>query len=193
LQWTQFLSDALHRVAADLAPGLSDRELAAVEDAAGVALPSELRLMLGLAVPVGPRGWRDWHADPARQLATWREYVTDGLVFDVQHSFWDDSWGPRPATVTKSEQVVRQLAATVPRLFPIFGHRAMVIDFLPGFESADGNPVFSVHQTDVIYYGNDLAGWFNIEFGVPRPTWAASQPRRVPFWSALSGYPHPQS
>ncbi len=66
------------------------------------------------------------------------------------------------------------------------GHRALVIDPLPGHDSADGNPVFSVHQTDVIYYGNDLADWFNTEFGTPLPDWVTRQPRRVPFWSALN-------
>lgn len=185
-QWTQFLSDALPQVSADLAPGLSDHELGAVEEAAGVALPTELRLMLRLALPIG-RSWRDWRLDPAGQLRTWREAVTAGIVFDVKHNaFWDDSWGPRPSDDTRREALVRQQAATLPRLFPVFGHRALVIDPVPGFASADGNPVFSVHQTDVIYYGNDLADWFNHEFGVPAPAWAASQPRRVPFWSALN-------
>jgi hypothetical protein len=185
-QWAQFLNSALPQVRAELAPGLNDRELGAVEEAAGVALPTELRVMLRLALPAG-RGWRNWRRDPAGQLTTWREAVTDGIVFDVKHNdFWDDSWGPRPSEDTRRDAIVRQQSTTLPRLFPVFAHRALVIDPVPGFESADGNPVFSVHQTDVIYYGNDLADWFNHEFGVPLPAWAARQPRRVPFWSALN-------
>jgi hypothetical protein len=184
-QWTHFLTDALHQVGARLDPGFSRAELAAVEQAAGTVLPTELRLMLTLALPVGPP-WRDWRTDPSGLMATWRAYVTDGLVVDARHSFWHDLWGPRPATVAEREQVVRQQAAALPRLFPIFGHRALAIDIVPGFDSADGNPVFSVHQTDVIYYGNDLADWFNTEFGIPLPDWATHRPRRVPFWSALS-------
>jgi hypothetical protein len=185
-QWTQFLTDALPQVGTSLAPGLNKTELAAVEQAAGIVLPTELRLMLTLALPVGPPSWRDWRTDPTELMATWREYVTHGLVVDARHSFWDDLWGPRPATVAEREHVVRQHATALPRLFPIFGHRALVIDPLPGHDSADGNPVFSVHQTDVIYYGNDLADWFNTEFGTPLPDWVTRQPRRVPFWSALN-------
>ncbi|MEV6929104.1 hypothetical protein AB0M46_32075 [Dactylosporangium sp. NPDC051485] len=185
-QWTQFLSDALSRIGTELAPGLNNRELAAVEDAAGTTLPTELRLMLTLALPVGPSAWRNWRTDPAALLDTWREYVTEGLVVDARYSFWDDDqWGPRPATVAEREQLVRHKAAQLPRLFPMFGHRALVIDPLPGLDSADGNPVFSVHQTDVICYGNDLADWCHTEFGLTLPDWAARQPRRVPFWSAL--------
>ena len=95
------------------------------------------------------------------------------------NAFWDNDSGPRPSDDTQREELVRQKATTLRRLFPVFAHRALAIEPMPGFDSADGNPVFSVHQTDVIYYGNDLADWLNHEFGVPLPTWAASHPRRV--------------
>jgi hypothetical protein len=48
------------------------------------------------------------------------------------------------------------------------------------------NPVFSVHQTDIIYYGTDLADYFAREFGVSRPNWAANEAREIRFWSALA-------
>ena len=46
----------------------------------------------------------------------------------------------------------------------------------------NGNPVFSVHQTDIIRYGNDLVGYVHNEFGVPLPDWAAKEPRPIRFW-----------
>jgi hypothetical protein len=184
-QWMQFLDGALRHVRGESAPGLSDRELGAVEAAVGVKLPTELRIMLQLPQPLG-RSWRDWRPDPAAVWATWRAYVTDGLVFDVAHNgFWDRGWGARPAGALDREAITRRQAETLPRLFPVYGHRGLAIEPVLGLDSADGNPVFSVHQTDVIYYGNDLADWFNHEYGVPLPDWAATEPRRIPFWSSL--------
>jgi hypothetical protein len=49
-----------------------------------------------------------------------------------------------------------------------------------------GTPVFSVHQTDVIYYGFTLPGYFRNEFRVPVPPDGLSSPKvRVAFWSDL--------
>jgi len=39
---------------------------------------------------------------------------------------------------------------------PVYSHR-----YLPSEPKATGNPVLSVHQTDIIYYGNDLASYFS--------------------------------
>lgn len=46
-----------------------------------------------------------------------------------------------------------------------------------------GNPVFSIVQTDIIYYGTDLADYLHAEFGVPRRAWAATDARVIRFWS----------
>jgi hypothetical protein len=185
--WVDFLSAALPRTGAELAPGLGPAELAAVEAAAGTRLPTELRTLLGLAVPLGD-GWRDWRADAAGQLAAWDDHVVDGLLVDVEHrGFWEPAWGERPDTATARAAAVRRAARTLPRLFPLRGHRALAIDPAPGLLSGDGNPVFSVVQTDVITYGADLAAWFAREFRLTPPSWAATSPRRIPFWSDLAG------
>jgi hypothetical protein len=47
----------------------------------------------------------------------------------------------------------------VPALVPVYKHR-----YLPTMPSESGNPVLSVVQTDIIYYGNDLLDWFDYEF-----------------------------
>lgn len=58
---------------------------------------------------------------------------------------------------------------------PIYGHR-----YLPTVPSMGGNPVLSVYQTDIIYYGNDLLDWFSYEF---QRSSVEREPRRVRFWS----------
>ncbi len=61
-----------------------------------------------------------------------------------------------------------------------------------------GNPVFSVHQTDIIYYGKNLWDYFEQEFGPHGEGWYGGQQyaettseeylavhRPIRFWSSL--------
>lgn len=57
---------------------------------------------------------------------------------------------------------------------------------LPSKPCSDDPPVFSIYQTDVIYYGDNLVDYLVREFkvGHPRPQGITAD-RRVPFWSDL--------
>jgi hypothetical protein len=48
----------------------------------------------------------------------------------------------------------------VSRLIPVYGHR-----YLPENPQEEGNPVFSVVGYDIVYYGSNLANYFDNEFG----------------------------
>jgi hypothetical protein len=50
-----------------------------------------------------------------------------------------------------------------PILIPIYFHR-----YIPSEPYEKGNPVYSVHQTDIIYYGENLESYFQIQFGKGR-------------------------
>lgn len=105
------------------------------------------------------------------------------VVFDVRHnSFWPSSWGVRPPRDDDAEAEAREHLAAVPRVVPFFGHR-----YLTAGLAIYDPPVFSIHQTDVIYYGRDLADYLAREFGVRgiRPIEVEAS-RRVPFWSDLA-------
>ncbi len=89
----------------------------------------------------------------------------DGLIFDVEHNeFWLPEWGSKPAAVEDARRVVELQVNEAPRLIPIYGHRMM-----PNRPHEAGNPVLSIHQTDIIYYGFDLDDYFRHEFGLPYP------------------------
>jgi hypothetical protein len=45
-----------------------------------------------------------------------------------------------------------------------------------------GNPVFSVHQTDIIHYGYDLLHYLHEEFKVAKWWTPPSDPRPIRFW-----------
>jgi hypothetical protein len=61
----------------------------------------------------------------------------------------------------------------------LFSHR-----YLPETPNESGNPVFSVCQSDVIYYGADLAHYFEREFGSTDRLWP-DRIKYIPFWSDL--------
>jgi hypothetical protein len=68
-----------------------------------------------------------------------------------------------------------------PGLIPIHGHR-----YLPTLPVEPGNPVLSVHQTDIICYGlnleDDFANEYRCYFG--RQGYAlAAKPKTIDFWS----------
>ncbi len=89
-----------------------------------------------------------------------------------------DEWGPRPAALEEACQTASGLIEKAPKLIPIYGHRMM-----PDEPEQPGNPVFSVHQTDIIYYGFDLADYLRHEFHLlGRLAWP-DRVRPTRFWT----------
>ncbi|MGM7776513.1 hypothetical protein ACSVHC_10960 [Arthrobacter sp. KNU-44] len=106
----------------------------------------------------------------------------EGVLFDVEkNAFWPASWGERPPSRTAAVAVAKQKFADVPVLVPFFVHR-----FLPASPAASGSPVFSVYQTDVICYGNNLAEYCATEFLSEARRTIEETRLRVEFWSDLA-------
>ncbi len=169
----------------ELAPGLREGELARVEDVIGARVPPDLRAMLATFLPVGPR-LPDWREPESASIAAQLAWPLEGMRFDLEHaSFWLASWGPRPASLDERIAIATQAVAAAPRLVPVFAHR-----YLPAEPCETGNPVLSIHQTDVIVYGHDLRAYVTNEWCdsiVDRDGAMASAPapRTIRFWSEL--------
>ena len=139
--------------------GLSSAEIASIEAQLGFQLPEDFVYLFQSL------------RDPGRVLFPWsnfkkQEYddkirwVLQGIEFDIEHNkFWLDRWGKRRATLSVALEVARRDFETWPKLLPIFGHR-----FLPAEPCRSGNRVFSIMQTDIIYYGANLAHYLVNEF-----------------------------
>jgi len=67
--------------------------------------------------------------------------------------------GARSNDLPEALAVARADFATWPRLLPVCGHR-----FLAAEPLRTGNPIFSIKQLDIIYYGADLAHYLAVEF-----------------------------
>jgi hypothetical protein len=183
--WEAYLDFAMDRLGSDGSRGLTNAQLAVVEDALGTELPFEIGLLLVMGVP--DDGWHDWRDDPAERLAAWNETVLGGITFDIrENGFWSPSFGPRPDDIDARLEAATRAYPELPTLFPIHGNRAVPVAAAPGFDSASGNPILSVVRTDVVVYADDLAGFLNRDFGVPLPLWQREGERRFTFWSELT-------
>jgi hypothetical protein len=128
-------------------------------------------------LPCGPQ-FPDWRSGDNATPQDWLDLPRQGVLFDVEHNaFRLNEWGLRPDPIEEALRVVGELVSTAPKLIPLYGHRMM-----PDEPHEAGNPVFSVHQTDIIHYGFDLADYFRNEFGLAgREPWPEQQ-RRIRFW-----------
>jgi len=76
--------------------------------------------------------------------------------------------------------IARSDFETWPKLLPIYGHR-----FLAAEPCRSGNPIFSIVQTDIVYYGANLPHYLLNEFidrDYALPT-HAQKIRKIDIWS----------
>lgn len=159
--------------------GLSDHELNAIERDLGFDLPPDLRFLLAHV------------QDPGGVFFPWAEFtlasydvsierVYSGIHFDIEHNkTWLSRWGERPSSLAEAKAIADADMKTWPRLVPVSGHR-----YLPVDPCLDGNPVISIWQTDIIYYGADLADYLVREFvSGPGERPFPDLRRRIPVWS----------
>ena len=160
--------------------GMTDDELDGCEREFGFQFPEDLRAFLKVALPVSER-FPNWRNGDREDLKSWLQLPVEGIVFDVQdNGFWLPEWGERPSDPDAAGNLVRQLVNAAPKLVPVYAHR-----MIPDRPTTAGNPVFSVHQTDIIYFGCDLRDYFLHEFfsGTETGLWPISDTiRPIEFW-----------
>ncbi|MGI4894972.1 MAG: hypothetical protein ACRYF3_07665 [Janthinobacterium lividum] len=173
--------EALQRAGVPMSPGLSDAELHAIERSWSFRFAEDHRRLLQVALPVGPK-WVDWRSAPRHELRERLDAPIEGVLFDVGHNeFWAASWGERPTSSHAALRRARREVSLWPTLVPLYSHR-----YLAAWPAGPGGPVLSVHQTDVIHYGNDLVSYLHREgLAVGLDNWTAPL-RPVPVWSQLA-------
>ena len=170
-----------------LEEGLTDEEVEKAEATFGFRFPPDLRALLQYVLPVSSSGsdrpdFPDWRDGDEAQLRTVLDWPTHGMCFDIEHNtFWNEEWGSKPADLQAAFEVARREVAKAPVLIPVFGHR-----YLPDEPQLPGNPVFSVYQTDIIYYGANLVDYFHREFSKQQlHPLTYEDVRKIRFWTPL--------
>jgi hypothetical protein len=173
----------------EIEPGLSEAEFDRIARDFGFEFADDHTAFLAAGLPVRQepqpvatweKPWPDWRAGDPDRLREQLAWPVDGALFDVEHNaFWHNTWGDRPDDLTMALTVARSRLAQAPTLIPIYGHR-----YLPAGHGTHGHPVLSVYQTDIIFYGTDLADYIRNEFSGTGPSISEDwiTPPLVPFW-----------
>jgi len=157
--------------------GLSEEEIAVIEQRYDVRFPPDYRLFLRVLhsvdrpmvgaryvdaatmVPVTTPSFYNWHSDTEIEAAY--EWPFEGLFYDVQYNgLWPQTWGIKPRDTEAQKALLRELLHAAPRLIPVFGHRYLLAE-----PCAAGNPVLSIYQSDIIILCDDLHSYFLTEYG----------------------------
>jgi hypothetical protein len=165
--------------------GVTDDEIVQIETKFIIKFPTDLRQFLQLGLPIS-ESFVDWRKgliskDAEAKIVSRLDWPLEGMLFDLQsNDFWINSWGDRPETYKEKEQIAREKYLTFPKLIPIYSHR-----YIPMEQMESGNPIFSVHQMDIIYYGYDLATYLANEFHFELPYGfeIVDEPKNIRFWS----------
>jgi hypothetical protein len=158
--------------------GYTQNELDAAQEKFQLQFPPDL---VDLFRDRRPLQGYDWRVDE-EDIHAMLKWPLEGIIFDIEHnSFWPSEWGVRPSREEERAEIAATVVAGAPKLVPLISHR-----FLPTEPFESGNPVFSIYQTDIIYYGANLLHYFDNEFR----GWSAmpdSEYRHIRFWSDLTG------
>ena len=162
----------------------SEDELQSAERRWGFRFPPDLRELYLAGRPRSTDGTRiwDWARDEEASLEGILAWPLDGFIFDVEsNKLWWPEWGARPADQAGRRAVLESVIRTAPKLIPIYSHR-----FIPAEPHEAGNPIFSVYQSDVVYYGALPRAYGTLPRAPIRsdpdaPWWPALRP--ISFWS----------
>ena len=137
-------------------------------------------------------GFPNWRSGDEVELQRWLNWPFKGMAFDIKNNdFWMDEWGTKPGKLEDAIDIARRAVDEAPKLIPVYSHR-----YLPSEPFLAGNPVFSVYQTDIIFYGCDLWDYFTNEFAPEEQRWKrlratdgskdAAVFRPIRFWSQVT-------
>lgn len=144
--------------------GLTQEEVRQIQEKFGFRFPPDLKHFLQTALPVsaGFYNWRQALASEAvaSTITSQLQWPLQGMLFDIENNhFWVEGWGQKPELRSEQFSVAEMNFKTYPTLIPVYSHR-----YMPGEPRIHDNPVFSVYQMDIIYYGYNLASYLADEF-----------------------------
>lgn len=175
----------LNRSGVKIEKGLSEQEFEKLELQFDIKFPPDLRNFLSNGLPVGD-GFPNWRMalinKKAKEYIEWRiDGPLYGLLFDVKvNQFWFEEWGEKPSSYQQQEEVVKRCFKSYPLLIPVYSHR-----YIPTDPVESDNPIFSIVQTDIIYYGKTLYDYFKQEFSPSGYFKVDLTFKHIRFWSDL--------
>ena len=177
----------LEKKGVELDKGLSESELTEVEKEFDFNFPEDLRTFLQIKLPVS-NGFVHWRyglnsKKGKRAIRERLDWPLEGMLFDIkENNFWLKEWGIKPIEFEEQKIIASTNFLKSPKLIPIYSHR-----YIPSKPKEMGNPIFSVYQMDIIYYGFDLADYLVNEFTITltKDFGKIKEPKHIEFWSKM--------
>lgn len=166
----------------ELEKGLDDNEICKVENMYNIKFPMDLRIFYSEALPVGDGfyNWRDFSKINVDYIQCMIDRPFHDIEENIQNIEWSEMWGTKPQNnQEKSEYIINMLERS-PKLIPIYKHRYMANQY------DYSNPIFSIYGLDIIYYGENLEQYFDIELRYKKHSDIKYKNiRKIDFWSDL--------
>lgn len=164
--------------------GMMENEIIEIEELYNVKFPPDLKEFFKFALPIseGFLNWNDKSKININRINNRFLEPLEGIIFDIEHNeFWMQGWGEKPSDIREAVKLATMYFNNAPKLIPIWYHR-----YIPSTPSEYGNPIMSVHQTDIIYYGENLLSYLLVEFGFKkREDIDFDNIKEIPFWSEI--------
>lgn len=162
--------------------GLTYGEIAKIEEIYAIKFPNSLKDFLMVALPIskGFYNWRNLECDNINYIKQMLKKPIEDIDDLAEEVYWCDEWGEEPENETLVAKKVRERLKNAPKLLPIYTHRYMPMI------SDDDPPIVSIHGIDIIYYGENLKEYIQIEFGEKKQKEIDFQSiMPIPFWSDI--------
>ncbi|SHN05782.1 hypothetical protein SAMN02746066_04648 [Anaerosporobacter mobilis DSM 15930] len=174
--------DLLKEKEVEFEDGLTVDEVTQIEKIYEIVFPMSLRDFLMTALPVS-KGFYNWRNREQGNVEYIKNMINQPIkyIMDMpEEVYWCDDWGQEPNNEEHFKNEVKKRIKIAPKLVPIFSHRYMPINY------SENPPIISVHGVDIIYFGENLGDYFNVEFGEKdQNTISFENIESIPFWTDI--------
>lgn len=162
--------------------GLSNDEIKRIEEIFNIEFPKELKELYKIALPIS-KGFYNWRNFNDENIKFIKEAIKRPIkdIYELADGvYWCEKWGEEPNNELEKVEIIRSLLKKAPKLIPIYAHR-----YMPQVNRIN-TPIFSIHDTDIICYGENLTSYLEIEFGTEKQIDIDYEKiTYIPFWSDL--------
>ncbi|RDY26896.1 hypothetical protein [Lachnotalea glycerini] len=162
--------------------GLSKSDIIYIEKEYEISFPEEWKQLYSIGLPIS-KGFYNWRNNSSENIKYIKEIINTPVMELSENTDdidWCEEWGEEPTEIEKRRKIINEKLRSAPKIIPIYSHR-----YLACIETKQ-NPIFSICGTDVVYYGENLLSYFEIEFGSKEyNTMNYENISYIPFWSDM--------
>ncbi len=162
--------------------GLTISEISEIQKIYDISFPESLQSFLMAALPISASfyNWRNKENTNVKYIKSMMNQPVKYIENMPEVIYWCDQWGKEPKSKEEFNAEVRNRLRRAPALIPVFSHR-----YMPSIKEKDP-PIISIHGGDIIYMGENLEDYLEVEFGNKKQGEINfSRIKPIPFWSDL--------